>query len=394
MSDQNHTITLGGWYQRTTLHLTEIFEFFSSAKSKLNLNPKTLQDYHQKLGLKEVAREAGYLEYVQAQTKNGLEIRYFEDGLYVLTLNGRDLNRLRQKQAQLEDYFGNCFEPAVAYIFSLGAPTPKILANIKTSHPIVVNLYQRTGTTFKVNTRLFGQIYSQIESEQFNVYKTLSHIFILSKTNDEKASPNLTEMQIFFREFKDQLEKYLQIHRQIWEEIAKTKERKFVRGGEVVEIRNNLDAYQKTVGLISSRLNQMSSYVATRQSIAKNLNLEKELDHVFQYKFETLIDTHRYIRELWEMTKNYLENAIKLVVEIQTQSTNASVQSLRTITTVGTIALMTTWLSRDKFPYLTTAGLLYFLILLVLTWLVNHFVYKAYQNRKYKLTFGERKTDI
>ena len=61
---------------------------------------------------------------------------------------------------------------------------------------------------------------------------------------------DLVEMQIFFREFKDQLEKYLNIHRNLWEEISDIKERKLLRGSEIEPIRAKLDSYQKTISLI------------------------------------------------------------------------------------------------------------------------------------------------
>ena len=64
----------------------------------------------------------------------------------------------------------------------------------------------------------------------------------------------------------------------MWEEISDIKERKVIKGKDVEEVRMQLDAYQKTINLISSRINQMGAYVHTRADIAKE-NLLKTSGH-------------------------------------------------------------------------------------------------------------------
>ena len=55
-------VYFGGWYQRTTLHLTEIANFFADGRSDLPLAKEKLIKLQEGLELKEVSREAGYLE--------------------------------------------------------------------------------------------------------------------------------------------------------------------------------------------------------------------------------------------------------------------------------------------------------------------------------------------
>lgn len=59
-------ITFGGWYQRTTLHLTEVYRFLKIADSKLGLDKNKLKIYKRELDLKEIKRVQGYLEYIEA----------------------------------------------------------------------------------------------------------------------------------------------------------------------------------------------------------------------------------------------------------------------------------------------------------------------------------------
>ena len=205
-------IVYGGWYQRTTLHLTEVYGFLADNFSKLDLSKEKLTELRTNLNLVEVTREVGYLEFVKAKTKNGIEIRYYEDGLYILELESDDI---KKTQNLLEEYFKNFFNPAINYIFSLGAPTPKVLANIESVHPTAIGVKVEKLTDFKIDKK-YGDIYSEVESSNIKVYKTTDYIFVVSTGSEDKIQ-NIIETQIFFREFKDQLEKYLNIHRNLWE---------------------------------------------------------------------------------------------------------------------------------------------------------------------------------
>ncbi|KKS93507.1 MAG: hypothetical protein UW68_C0006G0013 [Candidatus Collierbacteria bacterium GW2011_GWB1_44_6] len=383
-------VYFGGWYQRTTLHLTEIANFFTDGYSDLSLSKEKLRKLHEGLELKKVSREAGYLEFVRAETKEGIEIHYYEDGLYILQLSSSSVDEAKEK---LENYYNDKFAPAIAYIFSLGAPTPKELANIKTVHPIAVGVIDRMPEDYLVESK-FGEVYSSITAPELTVKKTPGFIFLIAKPGYKGFVEGLVEMQIFFREFKDQLQKYLDIHRRLWEEISEIKERKQIRGKEVEKIRLQLDAYQKTINLISSRINQMGSYVHTRADIAKEMKLEEHLSNIFQYKFDVLTNTHSYIKEIWTMTGNYLSSAIAVIAEIKGQATNKSIQSLQLITTYGVVGGIIGYLSKDSLPSITSQGMIYFGLLILVTFIVNLLVKVGYSGIKYKLKFVERVKNI
>lgn len=387
-----YKISFGGWYQRTTLHLTEVYDFLANKYSRLELSKDKLEDFHAKLKIKQVSREVGYLEYVKSITKDNIEIRYYEDGLYVLQLYSNDI---KKDQKTLEEYFNNYFSPAISYIFSLGAPTPKVLANIKTTHPIVVTL-ESIDANFQVDVGEFGPVYSKITSHDITVYKTPSYIIIVPLIAVKKPLiDELVEMQIFFREFKDQLEKYLNIHRKIWEEISEIKERKQIKASDVGLLRSKLDSYQKTISLINNRINQMGTYVHTRSAIAKDLDLEEKLVTLYQYKFEILLNTLDYIKEIWKMTENYILMAIQVITEIENQSINNSLIALRVVTTIGAIAGVFTYLSnKSSLPAITKSGITYLVILVGVTWLVNYLITIISKNLKYKIKFTETASKI
>jgi hypothetical protein len=386
-----YKITYGGWYQRTTLHLSEIYDLFANGTSNLNLSKDELKRFQLELTLTSVSRESGFFEYIKATTSSGIEIRYYEDGLYVLEIN---TDTISESQKLLEDYFQTKVSPAISYIFSLGAPTPKVLANIQTVHPVVISVFEEDGNDFVPDESLFGKVYTKITSDNITVFKTPQYIFIASSQASEESLRGLIEMQIFFREFKDQLEKYLMIHRNIWEEISDIKEAKVIKGKEVEEIRGRLDEYQKTINLISNRINQMGSYVNTRSSLAKHLEIEKDLVSLFEYKFETLADTLSYIKEIWKMTSDYLGSAISNLVEIKNQSTSNNLKSLQTITSISVISGVVAFLSTKTMPAITKEGVIYFAILFFLTWFLNFALSKRSKNKKYSLKFGGRATNL
>lgn len=388
---EKYTITLGGWYQRTTLHLSEIYGFLSSGFSKLNLSKDKLHEYHQNLKLQKVSREVGYLEYVKAVNDDDIEIRYYEDGLYVLECSSDDIF---SAQDNLKNYLDKYFNPAVAYIFSLGAPTPKVLADIKTVHPVVVGLIKENPEEFQVDAKKYGEVYSKITSDEITVFKTSLFIFVVASPKQKKAMTEIIETQIFFREFKDQLEKYLSIHRTIWEEISAIREKRFIKGNDIENQRIKLENYQKTINLIGSRINQMGAYIHTRASIAKDLQIESQLITLFQYKFEILTDTNTYIQEIWNMTKEYLNTALEIIRDLENKKVNNSIRSIQILASVGVISGLFGYLTKDSFPNITTTGLIYFAILVFASWPLNYLVTLIYKNIKYKINFPEYQSKI
>lgn len=77
-------IYIGGWFQRTTLQLSEVYDFLRYGSSKLKLDSKKLMKFHDALGLEKVEYDVDGLEYLRFSTHAGIEVKIFEDGLIVL----------------------------------------------------------------------------------------------------------------------------------------------------------------------------------------------------------------------------------------------------------------------------------------------------------------------
>ncbi len=376
-------VFIGGWFQRTTLHLTEVYDFLSRAESELELDAEQLINMRKSLELKKVERKNWLLEYVEAVGEGGLKFRMYEDGLIVLEKHVE--GDLKQNLEETGKYYNEKLAPALSYLFSKGAPVPKELAKITSLLPFILtarNVSKEEVAAFFKEKGL--QAYATIEAPQATVYKSSKMILIVSRNIGEKTR-QIVEGQIFFREFKAQLHTYLRIHRRVWDEIAVIKERGKIKGTEIKGLRAKLDSYQKTIKLIESRINQMGAYLRTRGKIYSSQKVDEVLDQVFSYKYETLEDTLAYVKELWKMTDNYLSATLGRFGEIGAESTRNSIGSLRLITTIGVIAGIMGYLGRDSLPAFTLMGGLFFVILLVATWAINEIVAWYYSRKNYAL---------
>ncbi len=375
-------IYIGGWFQRTTLHLTEIWDFLKHERSNLKFSKKLLRDARNSLSIKNVTRVNGPLEYVFVTTDKDIEFRIYEDGLIILE---KSFTSLQDDFKLIREYYENQLSKALSLIFSKGAPVPKELANIKTILPYIVTvsdgIKEKIDEVFATSKQ---DIYSTVSSKNIEVYRS-PKIILINNLKDEKLTREIIESQIFFREFKSQLHRYLAIHRTLWEKIKAIKERGEIKGNEIDELRNKLSTYQKTINLIGARIDQMPSYVKTRQKITDVEKVDKYLQPLFQFKFETLLDTHEYIKFLWAMTKNYLTSTIDEFSELQTKSTKNSISSLQLITTIGVVAGILGYLTKDSLPKFTAIGIVYFILLMLMTWIINSTVSKVFKNKKYSI---------
>lgn len=384
-------IFIGGWFQRTTLHLTEIWDFLKSEKTSLDISQAQITEAKASLFITGLTRENGLLEYIVAKTADNIEFRIYEDGLIVLE---KDCVLLEKDLEIIKDYYDNKLSKALSLIFSKGAPVPKELADIKTILPYIITSNNATEGEIKdLFSNYSEDIYSNISTKNIAVYRSPKFI-VINNLKDESLTREIVESQIFFREFKSQLHRYLEIHRSLWEKIKKIKEQGQIKGTDIDSLRNQLSIYQKTITLIGARIDQMPSYVKTRQKITNFEKIDSSLQPLFQLKFETLLDTHEYIKHLWKMTHDYLASTIEMFTELQAKSTKNTISSLQLITTIGVVSGIIGYLSKNDFPSLTFVGLIYFILLMFLTWIINSVVSKFYKNLKYDIDSREIEKNI
>lgn len=379
-------IYIGGWFQRTTLQLSEVYDFVREGTSQLKLDPKKLSKLHKELNIKDVNYKIDGLEYILINTNDEVNIKIFEDGLIVL--NDENVNEfsLLSDLDNLAKYYETKLSPAINYLFSLGAPVPKELANIKTVYPyfIVLNNESKENIATLLN-KTEREKYFEFENDTYDVIRGNKYYFINSKTKDLSSVERYVEEQIFIREFKAQLHRYLNLHRIIWEKIDAVKENAKVKGKDIVAFSSKIDGYRKTVNLIDSRINQMNTYISTREKIAKSDENLSESLALIGYRYETLKNTVSYMQQIWAMTKNYLSSADALFKGLENQITSKSVNNLTIVTSMGVGASLLGLFTKSE-PTFTSFGFIYFFILAFVGYSVNKIMSLISSNRKYEIS--------
>jgi len=377
-------IYIGSWFQRTTLHLSEIYDFLIEANSPLNLDSNKLIDLRDNLELISVEDIVGDFEYIKATVKKDIVIKIYEDGLITL---GRDPEGdIADDIDALKSYYEKLLSPALKYIFSLGAPIPKELANIKTVYPFFVVLENSSKEDIHKLLNEFDQRkHFEIKENTFEVYRG-DKLYIVNSIGEPLDNiERFIEEQIFIREFKGQMHRYLNLHRVIWENIAEVKEAGEIKGRDIKEFKSKVEGYQKTINMIDTRINQMGVYISTRGSIAKNNpDMEKFAD-VLQFKYETLKDTLSYIKDIWEMTKMYVNSAVEVFSDLQAKATNNSIKNLTVVTSMGVGASLIALFTKNSLPEFTLVGLGYFVALVAIGWSTNKIMRVLSLRKKYSI---------
>ncbi|MFC1644881.1 hypothetical protein ACFL08_02555 [Patescibacteria group bacterium] len=384
-------IFIGGWYQRTTLHLSETYDFLKGIDSPLKLNKNKLKNLRDSLEIEVIEVKIDEFEHINIKTKTGITVRIFEDGLITLSMTHTETKRNISK---LTNFYENKLSPAISYIFSLGAPIPKELANIKTIYPYFIVLNKATNNKVEELLKDFNQEKSlEIKKKKFEIYKG-DKLYIINNIAEEPHKiERLINEQIFAREFKGQLHRYLNLHRIIWEKIADIKERKEIRGHEADALKSKIEGYSKTINLIESRLNQMGTYIGTRSKIIEKDKELKNISELLQFRYETLSNTLAYVKEVWTMTKNYVSSAQDLFSDIQAESANSSFKDLTVITSAGVMVGLLRILNQ-KMPEITTSTISYFVFILLIGYLANRLIKFASMRKKYEIKDAKIKKNI
>lgn len=386
-------VYIGGWFQRTTLHLSEIYDFLREGYSSLELDTEKLRTLQEGLGIVSAHMHVDNLEYIAVEVANAISLRIYEDGLIVLhrAYQGEDL---AADIRVLTEYYEQKLSPAFSYLFSLGAPVPKELANIKTVYPYFVVLEHATRTDIESLLESFGQkTYFEVSEKHFELFRGDKFYLVHAKTGCEHVE-RFIEEQIFLREFKGQLHRYLNLHRIIWERIAEVKERGSIKGGDIGSFHKKIQAYAKTINLIGARIEQMGTYLHTRETVAKQDTRLKAFLPVIGYRYETLANTLSYIKHIWNMTANYVAAAHELFSSLETQATQNSVKNLTVVTAVGVGGTLIGLLTKDSLPTFTTVGLAYFVALALIGYYADKATGWFYKNKTYGISDTEYDSDI
>lgn len=389
-----NSVYIGGWFQRTMLQLSEIYDFIRNGESQLKLNKRKLAELHKNLNIGSVDYGVQGEEFVSFVTGDHIKVKIFEDGLIVVSSEDVSEETLFTDVEKLKDYYENQLSAAINYLFSLGAPVPKELAHIENIYPYFVVCHNASRDEIsELLARTERQKYFEFDNKDYTVVRGDKYYFINNKKKNQANIERYIEEQVFIREFKGQLHRYLNLHRIIWEKIDRVKDRAKVKGSDVIMFSSKLEAYAKTITLIDGRIRQMSTYLPTRERIAKSDEDLSEFLAISGYRYETLRDTLDYIKDLWDMTKNYVVSAQKLFDGIKQDVTSSSIDSLTIVTSMSAGAAILDLFTESE-PSFTSFGFIYFFILALVGWLATKILAKINQKRRYEISDIDYDKDI
>ncbi len=327
-------------------------------------------------------------------TSEQIRVKIFEDGLIIVSSDRVSEETMFADIERLKAYYENRLSPAINYLFSLGAPVPKELAGIENIYPyfIVCNNAKREEIA-ELLSRTERQKYFEFDNKNYSVLRGDKYYFINNKKTNIGNVERYIEEQVFIREFKGQLHRYLNLHRIIWEKIDAVKDRARVKGSDVVKFTTKLEGYSKTVTLIEGRINQMSTYISTRERIAKEDGDLVDFLAISGYRYETLRDTLEYIKDLWDMTQSYVNSALKLFDGIKQDITSSSINSLTIVTAMSAGAAIINLFTESE-PSFTTFGFIYFFILAFVGWAATKILSYVARKRKYEISDVEYDRNI
>lgn len=380
-------IYIGGWFQRTMLQLSEIYDFLENQSSDLKkLDPKKLTELYTQLNIAKLEYCISGEEYIYFETTNNITVKIFEDGLIALNRSKITEKDLLPTIDEVQDYYENKLSKALNYLFSLGAPVPKELAGIKNVYPyfVVFDKADENQISALLNN-LEPQKYYNFKNTKYEAIRGDKFYFINNKSKSSGEIERYIEEQIFIREFKNQLHRYLNIHRIIWEKIDAVKSHHKIRGSEIVKFSTELEGYAKTITLIDGRIKQMGTYIPTREKIAKNDKELSEFLEISGYSYETLTDTLNYIQYLWDMTRNYIESAQKQFESLKTDMTNKSVDTLTVVNSVSAGACIMSLFQSLQIE-ITLDGIISIVILAIIAWGAPKIINLISNRQKYEIT--------
>lgn len=137
----------------------------------------------------------------------------------------------------------------------------------------------------------------------------------------------------------------------------------------------------------------MSTYISTREKIAKSDPELTEFLEISGYRYETLRDTLNYIQYLWDMTQTHLNSAKSLFNGLKSDVQDKSIGSLTIVTSMGVGASLI-GLFTESAPTFHLFGFIYFFILAMIGWLANKILNKISTNKKYEVSDIDYDKDI
>ncbi len=318
-------IYLGIWFQRTSLHLKELF---------LHLQKNTTNEKMENLSEISTFSFLGNNEFDEVVgTCPTLSFSITEDGIILLKSSQ---HKVENAKHALETFYVETLSPLLLTLFgSTGAPIPKTLGESQSIYPaflFVTKKPKESVSSFFIrhNDRLITTLKGNRLSMYIGEIYTLFHLKQPSILTVQQKK-ELVQYVIFFREFEQQLSGYLNQHRAIWDQVTKFRRSQTMTYRDFPQIRKELLSFSKTISFIRARLAQMDDIMKERHDTI-DPTLKHELKNLGMHRFDHLIANQKYVVHLWDMTREYVSDTLTLLESLYQENAQKELSAIKYIT--------------------------------------------------------------
>lgn len=329
---------VGAWFPRTSLHLRELYRFLKDGEGVRGLDVRTVRSHWRSLSARNVSfHEEQELDFVRAACGD-IELSLSEDGVMLLKCGLADAKKAIRK---LETFYTQKFGPAVSYLFSRGAPLPKVLTSIEDVYPIpLVVKHLSRPEVLQLLATFNDTLVSTVSSADVELYSgttvVVLNIFQGSLFASEELIEEFVECIVFFREFESQLRSYLELHRSMWDEIANVRESRALRYKDFPTVRERILGFLTSISFVKARLAQMMDIIIARE-FAISAELKAQLPRLGLNRFVALQAQQKYVEDLWKMTHEYADGTLGLLNSLFQENTQRELNALKLVTLVAAI---------------------------------------------------------
>lgn len=322
----------GTWLPRTHVHLDELYHFFADATTSSSLEQERLRQLRKRVGAKEFGFHKGVIDELHVNCVQGHFIAT-EDGVLVVKKVVKNLN---QDYKRINDFFLSKILPAVSYLFSTGAPLPKVYKSLDSIMPVVIWASTAHQSDIEALFKAFG------DTMHLHMQGKGKHVFFGEKITLVVSRKTLSEQfinyLIFAQDMSRQMAKLTTVHRIIWDEISELREKKEIQNKELPFLRDELLDMKKEISYFRSRLSQMKHILAQRLRLADDLLEASPVSEQMKHDLFSLESSHAYVEELWLMTDRYVDSTFELITLLYQENQQRELTVLQTIFLIGVIA--------------------------------------------------------
>lgn len=337
-------IYVGSWYPRMLSHLEELHRFLNDGTSYFSIDSKELKRLWKNLSPEQVKKYQIHGHHVLTSRISKYDFESRENGLTIVSLSNPDTKNINKEMNEIRDMAFKKIFPSLNYLYSKGAPIPKIFAAMKSVMPYVII---STKANKKEILSFFEKRKEIIEKEfigkKVDIYYSQTAVLIIGDLDTARAL--VKECIYYIHDSQNQFHRILNMHRFIWEEIKTIKSSKIIKYYDLTKIRDLIMEIESEVVFFKSRINQIENVLKNQTKRMEELVKEEPECLIYSYmldSFKILVESGEYIKNLWEMTNNYLSGVGNLVTSVYQESSDKQIKNLQFIFIISAIASILT----------------------------------------------------